>query len=101
MPIKVQDSFGYALFLAQTGEKSDYAKVLSGFGSAGVLEVIDDWQGDTYRAVYTVKFTQYIYVLHCFKKKSTKGIATPKMDLALINDRLQAVKLFELRGTYD
>lgn len=101
MPIIVQDTFGYALYLAQIGEKSDCAKVLSGFGSAGVLEVIDDWQGDTYRAVYTVKFTQYIYVLHCFKKKSTKGIATPKMDLALINDRLQAVKLFELRGTYD
>ncbi len=101
MPAKVQETFGYALYLAQLGEKSDSAKALSGFGSAAVLEIIDDWQGDTYRAVYTVKFSKSLYVLHCFKKKSTKGIATPKLDLALINERLQAVKQFELRNSDD
>lgn len=98
MPQRIQDTFGYGLYLAQTGEKSAAAKVLKGFGSAGVLEIIDDWQGNTYRAVYTVKFDGAVYVLHCFQKKSAKGIGTPKPDMALINERLRAVKHIELRN---
>lgn len=77
MPEEVQDAVGYALFFAQTGRKHDRAKALKGFGSAGVLEVIEDFLGSTYRAVYTVRFANAVYVLHCFQKKSTHGIATP------------------------
>jgi phage-related protein len=93
MPDEVQDTFGHALYLAQIGRKADEAKVLQGFGSAGVLEIIEDSQGSTYRAVYTVKFAAAIYVLHCFQKKSTKGIATPKPDMDKIRDRLKAAEL--------
>jgi len=92
MPDEVQDLFGYALHEAQIGKKHDQAKPLKGFGSAGVLEVVEDWRGDTYRAVYTVKFAASIYVLHCFQKKSTKGIATPKPDLDKIQARLRAAE---------
>jgi phage-related protein len=90
MPDEVQDSFGYALHLAQTGAKHAHAKPLKGFGSAGVLEVVESEAGSTYRAVYTVKVAAVVYVLHCFQKKSTSGIATPKPDLDLIRDRLKA-----------
>lgn len=92
MPEEVQDVFGFALHQAQTGKKSDQAKPLRGFGSAGVLEVVEDWQGDAYRAVYTVKFANAVYVLHCFQKKSTKGIETPKSDLNKIHERLKAAQ---------
>ena len=90
MPGEVQDSFGYALHLAQTGAKHAHAKPLKGFGSAGVLEVVESEAGSTYRAVYTVKVAAAVYVLHCFQKKSTSGIATPKPELDLIRDRLKA-----------
>ena len=83
MPDDVKDVFGYAIDLAQTGGKHVHAKPLSGFGSAGVLEVVDDFQGDTYRAVYTVRFSGWVYVLHCFQKKAKSGIRTPKMDIDL------------------
>ena len=92
MPRDVQDTFGYALHLAQTGKKHDQAKPLKGFGSAGVLEVIEDDSGSTYRAVYTVRFRASVYVLHCFQKKSTRGIATSKPDLDLIRERLKAAQ---------
>jgi phage-related protein len=92
MPNEVQDVFGYALHLAQTGSKHDQAKPLRGQGSAAVLEVVEDWHGDTYRAVYTVKLSAAVYVLHCFQKKATKGIATPKPDLDLIAARLKAAE---------
>ena len=90
MPAEVQDSFGYALHLAQTGGKHVQAKPLKGFGSAGVLEVVESEAGSTYRAVYTVKIAAAVYVLHCFQKKSTSGVATPKPDMDLIRNRLQA-----------
>ena len=93
MPDAVQDTFGFALHLAQLGEKHADAKPLQGFGSAGVLEVVESTQGSTYRAVYTVKIQGAVYVLHCFQKKSVKGIATPKPDLGLIRDRLALVLL--------
>lgn len=92
MPNGVQDVFGYALHLAQSGMKHEQAKPLKGQGSAAVLEVVEDWQGDTYRAVYTVRFAAAVYVLHCFQKKATKGIATPKPELDLIARRLRTAE---------
>jgi len=65
------------------------AKPLRGFGGAGVLELIDDHDGNTYRAVYTVRFARKVYVLHAFQKKSTRGVATPKREIELIRDRLK------------
>ena len=81
--------FGYALYLAQTGGKHPAAKPLKGFGSAGVLEVVEEHQSGTYRAVYTVRFKDAVYVLHVFQKKSKTGIETPQRDLDLVKARLQ------------
>jgi len=92
-PAAVQRSFGYALSLAQAGDKADTAKVLRGFGSAGVLEVVENDVGGTYRAVYTVKFTEAVFVLHCFQKKSKRGIATPTADMDIIRARLRIAEL--------
>ena len=92
MPEDVKDVFGHAIDLAQAGGKHRDAKVLAGFGSAGVVEVVEDHHGDTYRAVYTVKFAGWIYVLHCFQKKSKSGIGTPQPDLDLIASRLKAAR---------
>jgi phage-related protein len=88
MPEEVVDVFGYALHLAQHGGKHFQSKPLKGFGSAGVLEVVEDDDGNTYRAVYTVKFGNAVYVLHCFQKKSHKGIETAKQDMDLIRSRI-------------
>jgi phage-related protein len=92
LPEEVVDVFGYALFLAQIGKKHEQAKPLKGFGSAGVLEVVEYWQGNTYRAVYTVRFTCGVFVLHVFQKKAKRGVATPKADLDLIRERLKAAE---------
>lgn len=92
MPEDVIDVFGFALHLAQTGKKHVNAKPLRGFGGAGVLEVVEDHLGDTYRAVYTVKIDDAVYVLHCFQKKSKQGIETPKHDMDLIRERLKAAQ---------
>jgi len=89
MPEDVKDVFGFAIDLAQAGQKHSDAKPLRGFGSAGVLEVVETDEGGTYRAVYTVRLAHWIYVLHCFQKKSTKGIETPKADIDLIKSRLK------------
>lgn len=91
-PEQVQQSMGYALYLAQCGEKSLDAKPLKGFKGAGVLEIIDDFDGDTYRSIYTVRFADIVYVLHCFQKKSKRGIETPKQDIDLIESRLKKAK---------
>ena len=88
-PAAVKEDIGYALHLAQTGEKSACAKPLKGFGGAGVLEVVADFDGDTFRAVYTVKFKGVLYVLHAFQKKSKKGSETPKAELDLVKARLK------------
>ena len=93
MPEDVKDVFGHAIDLAQAGSKHQDAKVMTGFGSAGVLEVVEDHRSDTYRAVYTVKFAGWVYVLHCFQKKSKTGIKTPNEDMDLIHTRLKAAKL--------
>lgn len=89
-PGPVRREVGFALFLAQSGEKALKAKPLRGFGGAGVLEVVSDYDGDTFRAVYTLKFAKVVFVLHAFQKKSRKGIATPKSDIDLIKQRLKA-----------
>lgn len=89
LPEPVRDLFGYALYLAQTGRKHAQAKPLRGFGSAGVLEVVEDWDRNTYRAVYTVRFEGAVFVLHMFQKKSTRGASTPKTDIDLIRKRLK------------
>ena len=94
----MQDVFGYALHLAQTGRKHDQAKPLKGFGGAGVLEVVEDFRSDTYRAAYTVKFGDAVYVLHCFQKKSSHGIGTPRPDIDLIRERLKAAEMHS-KGT--
>ena len=92
LPPDVRRRFGYALSLAQMGDQDDAAKVLKGFGGAGVLEVVEDDIGGTYRAVYTVKFAQAVFVLHCFQKKSKSGIATPRADMDLIHARLKVAE---------
>ena len=84
---------GFALHLAQHGEKHIDAKPLKGFGGAKTLEIVEDHQGSAYRAVYTVKFKAKVYVLHCFQKKSKKGISTPKPDMELIRARIRDAEL--------
>jgi len=91
-PEEVRRRVGGALWDAQLGRKAPYAKPLKGFGSAGVLEVVDDFDGDTYRAVYTVRFSGVVYVLHAFQKKSKHGIAFPKPDLGLVEHRLKRAR---------
>jgi len=89
MPDEIRSAFGFALYLAQQGKKHQNAKPLKGFSGAGVLEVVEDCLGDTFRAVYTVKIAEVIYVLHCFQKKSKRGIETPKQEIDLVRDRLK------------
>ncbi len=100
LPPNVRRRFGYALALAQMGDQDDSAKVLKGFGGAGALEVVEDIGGGTYRAVYTVKFVEAVFVLHCFQKKSKSGIATPKTDMDIIRARLKVAETLaqELRN---
>ena len=88
-PAEVQDEMGYALRDAQFGGKRLNVKVLKGFGGAGVLEVVRDFDGATYRALYTVRFEGAVYVLHAFQKKSKRGVATPQRDMDLIRARLR------------
>ena|SRR2546429_1333089 len=92
LPEEVIDTFGYALYLTQTGKKHEQAKPLHGFGSAGVLEIVEDWRGNAYRAVYTVRFAAAVFALHVFQKKAKSGIATPKQDMELIKERLKAAE---------
>jgi len=89
LPKKVRSQFGHALSQAQAGQRNVAAKVLSGFGDAGILEVVENNAAGTYRAVYTVRFPEAVFVLHCFQKKSTSGIATPKAHMNIIRDRLK------------
>jgi len=88
-PTEVKRDIGFALDTAQRGDKHPSAKPLQGFGGASVLEIVENHDGDTYRAVYTVRFAEAIYVLHCFQKKSKRGIKTPKKELDLIAARLK------------
>ena len=92
LPKQAQRTIGYALFLAQAGQKHVRAKPLKGFGGAGILEIVEVHDGDAYRAVYTVRLAGNIYVLHVFQKKSNQGISTPQQDIDLIRERLKAAQ---------
>ncbi len=92
LPGVVQDTVGTLLLDVQYGETPFGAKLLRGFGGAGVLEIAEDHDGSTFRAVYTVNFPQAVYVLHVFQKKSKRGIATPKRDLDLVRSRYQLAR---------
>ena len=89
LPSSVVDTFGYALYVAQIGKRHEQTKILRGFGDASVIEVVESANRSTYRAVYTVRFSDAVYVLHVFQKKSKSGIATPKPDMDLIEERLK------------
>jgi phage-related protein len=88
----VQDALGYALYWAQTGDLHGSAKPLRGFGGAGVIEIVENHDTDTYRAIYTVRFSGVVYVLHAFQKKSKKGRKTPDHDLDLVRRRLRVAE---------
>ena len=92
LPAGVRKFFGHVLDFAQRGGQHGAAKVLTGFGCAGVLEIVEDDAGGTYPAVYTVKFAEAVFVLHCFQKKSRRGIATPKEDMDIIRARLKVAE---------
>lgn len=91
-PPEVRRVMGQAIDDAQVGSESPVAKALKGFGGRGVLEIVDDFEGDAYRAVYTVRFSGVVYVLHAFQKKSKRGIATPQHDIELIRARLKRAR---------
>jgi len=101
MPEEVRDTFGFALFLAQQGQKHEQAKPLRGFGSAGVLEVVENDRDGTYRAVYSVRFAHAVYVLHCFQKKSPSGIATSQQDIDLIKARLKQAEAHAKENSHE
>jgi len=88
-PDEVKSEMGYALFQAQAGGRHRKAKIFKGAGDAGIVEIVDDHRGDTFRTIYTVRFASAVYVLHAFQKKSKQGIATPKGDIQLIQQRLR------------
>ena len=93
LPAPVRRFFGHALDFAQRGDQHDAAKVLKGFGGAGVLEVVEDDADGTYRAAYTVRFQEAVFVLHVFQKKSNRGIETPQADMAIIRQRLKVAAI--------
>jgi phage-related protein len=97
-PEDVQDEIGFALFLAQCGDKHLSARPLAGFRNAGVLEIVADDDGDTYRAVYTVTLPDAVYVLHAFQKKSKRGIETPKTEMELVRRRLKEAQRISAEG---
>ena len=97
-PAEVQDDMGYALGLAQLGAKHPSAKPWKGEGP-GIFEIVEDHRGDTYRAVYTVRFAAVVYVLHAFQKKSKSGTKTPQEDVKLIAERLKRARAdYESKG---
>jgi phage-related protein len=92
LPAKVRVSIGHAIFEAQCGGEAPSAKAMRGFGGRGVLEIVEDFDGDTYRGIYTVRFVGAIYVLHVFQKKSKRGIAAPGTEIELIKTRLRTAQ---------
>ena len=97
-PEQLQGNLGFELFLAQAGQHPPSAKLLKGFGS-GIVELVADFDGGTYRAVYTVRFREAVYVLHAFQKKSKHGIRTPKHEIELIRRRLRAAEADYVKRT--
>lgn len=93
LPLSVRKFFGHALDFAQRGDQHHSTKLLKGFGGAGVVEILEDDAAGTYRAVYTVRFAEGVFVLHCFQKKSKSGIATTKQDMDVIRARLKVAEV--------
>lgn len=91
-PKEVRKAVGYALYLAEIGERSPHAKIFKGIGNAKVWEIKENAPSGTYRTVYLVEFKEYVFVLHAFQKKSKSGIATDKKDVDLIHRRLKEAK---------
>jgi phage-related protein len=96
-PQQVRHDIGFALMMAQLGGKHQNAKPLTGFGGAGVLEVVDNFESNTYRAVYAVRYEEAIYVLHAFQKKSRRGIATPRHEIDVVRERLRLAESLHRR----
>lgn len=92
LPEEVKDEVGFALYQVQRGLTPRSAKALRGFGGASVLEIVEDFRTDTYRAVYTIQFADAVYVLHVFQKKSKRGTETPQSEIELIKSRLRLAK---------
>lgn len=92
MPAEVQDEIGFALHVAQVGEKPDNAKPLKGFPGVSVMEIVADFHTDTYRGIYTARFAGVVYVLHCFQKKSKRGSEMSQQDKSLLQARLKAAE---------
>lgn len=90
-PDDVQDKTGYALYLEQMGDKPAKSKVLKGFGSANIREIVDRDASGTYRTVYTVEKPEFIFVVHAFQKKSKSGIETPPQEINKVKLRLKEV----------
>ena len=101
MPATVQDALGYALYRVQRGAVPVSAKALHGFTGAGVLEIADDFDGNTYRAVCTVRLASAVYVLHVFQKKSKRGISMPRRDLELVRERLLQAEAIDMQRRKD
>ncbi len=97
-PEPVQDRIGYAPYVAQRGGKHRDAKALTGFGGAGVVEIIEDYRGDTFRAIYTLRYAGAVYVLHAFQKKSESGRETPRREMELIQQRLREAEQIAREG---
>jgi phage-related protein len=100
-PAPVQDHVGYALHVAQQGRKHRDAKVLTGFSGAGVLEIIKDYRGDTFRAVYTLRYAGALYVLHAFQKKSKSGRETPRREMEIVERRLREAEQIAKRTSHE
>lgn len=96
-PSPVKDEIGFALYQAQIGKKHVNAKPMKGLGH-GVMEIVSDYRGDTFRAVYMVKLAHWVYVLHAFQKKSKSGIATPRPEIGLIRQRLKRAVQLHIEG---
>jgi phage-related protein len=94
----VRRDIGIALYAAQHEELDPAARPMKGFGGSSVVEIVSDYRGDTWRAVYTVRFAEAVYVLHVFQKKSKRGIATPRKDLDLIRQRLAEAERLHRQG---
>lgn len=96
-PVPVRQAMGFALFQAQSGGKHIHAKPLRGFKGAGVVEVVEDFDGNAYRTIYTVRFAEAVYVLHAFQKRSSHGIRTSKRDMDLVEARLRIARALHRR----
>jgi phage-related protein len=96
-PAEVQDVMGFAPVSRPDRREASRSQAHRGFGGAGVLEIVDDFQGDTYRAVYTVKFPNRVYVLHAFQKKARRGIKTSRRDIDLIRQRYRQAEVIQRR----